>query len=91
MKIEVELSENGIIQYLQEVARDQIWHINNTIQLLKNREDKPTYLLEDLKDHFASFDNANKMIEYHGGDPVDLFGVEVKVGYDLDGNPFNKY
>ena len=90
MKIEVELSENGIIQYLQEVARDQIWHINYTIQQLKDREDKPTYLLQDLKDQFASLDNANKMIEYHGGEPVEIFGVEVKVGYDLDGNPYNK-
>lgn len=90
MKIEVELSENGIIQYLQEVARNQIWHINYTIQKLKNREDKPTYLLQDLQDQFAHLHNANKMIEYHGGDPVDIFGVEVKVGYDLDGNPFNK-
>lgn len=90
MKIEVELSENGIIQYLQEVARDQIWHINYTIQRLKDREDKPTYLLEDLKDQFAALDNANKMIEYHGGEPVDIFGAEVNPGYDLDGNPFNK-
>jgi hypothetical protein len=90
MKIEVELSENGIIQYLQEVARDQIWHINYTIQQLKDREDKPTYLLQDLQDQFAHLHNANKMIEYHGGEPVDIFGVEVKVGYDLDGNPFNK-
>ena len=90
MKIEVELSENGIIQYLQEVARDQIWHINYTIQQLKNREDKPTYLLQDLHDQFAHLHNANKMIEYHGGEPVYIFGVEVKPGYDLDGNPFNK-
>jgi hypothetical protein len=90
MKIEVELSENGIIQYLQEVARDQIWHINYTIQQLKNREDKPTYLLQDLQDQFAHLHNANKMIEYHGGEPVDIFGAEVKSGYDLDGNPFNK-
>ncbi len=90
MKIEVELSENGIIQYLQEVARDQIWHINYTIQQLKDREHKPTYLLQDLQDQFAALDNANKMIEYHGGKPVDIFGAEVKPGYDLDGNPFNK-
>lgn len=90
MKIEVELSENGIIQYLQEVARDQIWHINYTIQQLKDREDKPTYLLEDLKDQFAALYNANKMIEYHGGEIVDIFGAEVETGYDLDGKPFNK-
>ena len=90
MKIEVELSENGIIQYLQEVARDQIWHINYTIQQLKTRENKPIHLLDDLKNQFAALDNANKMIEYHGGDPVDIFGAEVKPGYDLDGNPFNK-
>lgn len=90
MKIEVELSENGIIQYLQQVARDQIWHINYTIQQLKDREDKPQYLLEDLKGLFAALDSANKMIEYHGGDPVDIYGAEVKPGYDLGGNPFNK-
>jgi hypothetical protein len=91
MKIEVELSEDGIIEYLKEVARDQIWHINYTIQQLKTREDKPKFLLEDLKDHFANLHNANKMIEYHGGEPVDIFGTEVKIGYDLDGEPFNKY
>jgi hypothetical protein len=91
MKIEVELSEEGIIEYLKEVARDQIWHINYTIQNLKGHEDKPTYLLQDLRDQFAALENANKMIEYHGGDPVDIFGAEVKPGYDLYGNPFNKY
>lgn len=90
MKIEVELSENGIIQYLQEVARDQIWHINYTIQQLKDRENKPIHLLQDLQDQFAHLHNANKMIEYHGGEPVDIFGAEVTPGYDLDGKPFNK-
>ena len=91
MKIEVEISENGIIQYLQEVARDQIWHINATIKSLRNNytdNDKPTFLLKDLQDFYATLDSTNKLIEYHGGDPVEVICANVIPGYDLEGNPF---
>jgi len=93
MKIEVELDENQMIPYLTEVAKDQIWHINSTIQNLRENytsEDRPDYLLKDLQDFFANLDATNKMLEYFGGEPVEVFSAHVTPGYDLDGNPYNK-
>jgi hypothetical protein len=93
MKIEVELDEKQMIPYLTRVAKDQIWHINSTIQSLRENytsEDRPDYLLKDLQDFFANLDATNKMLVYFGGEPVEVFSAHVTPGYDLDGNPFNK-
>ena len=94
MKIEVELDETQMISYLTRVAKDQIWHINYTIQSLrnnyKNEEDRPDFLLKDLQDFYATLDATNKMLEYFGGKSVEVFSAHVIKGYDLDGNPFNK-
>lgn len=93
MKIEVELDETQMIPYLTEVARDQIWHINATIQNLREnytKEDQPDYLFKDLRDFFATLDATNKMLEYFGGEQVEVFCAHVTPGFDLDGNPFNK-
>ena len=93
MKIEVELDESQMIPYLTEVAKDQIWHINSTIQNLRENytnEDRPDYLLKDLQDFFANLDTTNKMLEYFGSEPVEIFSAHVTPGFDLDGKPFNK-
>jgi len=93
MKIEVELDETQMIPYLTEVAKDQIWHINSTIQSLRENytnEDRPDYLFRDLRDFFATLQATNKMLVYFGGEPVEVFCSYVTPGYDLDGNPFNK-
>ena len=67
MKIEFELDEKHMIPYLTSVAKDQIWHINYTIQNLrnnyKNEEDRPDFLLKDLQDFYATLDATNKMLE----------------------------
>lgn len=91
MKIEVEMDEDGIIQYLTETARDQVWHINATIKSLRKNytdTDKPDFLLRDLQDFFATLDATNKLIEYYGGEKVEVFCANVVPGFDLDGNPF---
>ena len=93
MKIEVELDEKQIIPYLTEVAKDQIWHINYTIQNLREnhtKSDRPDYLFKDLQDFFANLEATNKMLVYFGGEPVEVFCSYVTHGFDLDGKPFNK-
>lgn len=93
MKIEVDLTDEGIIQYLTETARDQVWHINNTIKILRNDytdSDKPNHHLQDLQDFFATLESTNKLLEYYGGEKVEVFCANVIAGYDLDGKPYNK-
>ena len=91
MKVEIEIDESGIIQYLTETARDQVWHINYTIKSLRNNytdTDKPDFLLRDLQDFFATLEYTNNMIEYYGGQRVEVFCANVIDGHDLNGNPF---
>jgi hypothetical protein len=93
MKIQIELDETQMIPYLTEMARDQIWHINYTIKMLRNNytdSASPIHLFKDLQDFFATLDATNKLLVYHGGEPVELVCANVEVGYDLDGEPFNK-
>jgi len=93
MKIEIELDENQMVPYLTEVAKDQIWHINSTIQSLRENYtnyDRPDFLLKDLRDFFATLAATNKMLEYFGGEQVEVFSAHVTPGYDLEGKPFNK-
>ena len=93
MKIEVDLTDEGMIQYLTETARDQVWHINNTIKTLRNNytdSDMPNHHLRDLQDFFATLEYTNNLIEYYGGEKVEVFCANVIPGYDLDGKPYNK-
>lgn len=93
MKIEVELDEKQIIPYLTEVAKDQIWHINSTIQNLREnytKSDRPDHIFRDLQDFFATLEATNKMLNYFGGESVEVFCSYVTRGFDLDGKPFNK-
>lgn len=90
MKIEIEVPDDIVLNSLIDVAKDQIWHINSTIQTLKGKEDKPTYLLKDLQDFYSILEATNKLIKYFGGKPVEVRSATVIPGLDLDGNPFDK-
>jgi len=92
MKIQVVINEENVIPYLVDIAKTQIWHINDTIQRLRENytnEDRPDFLFKDLRDLFATLEATNKMLQYHGADPVEVFCTHVKIGYDLDNTPFN--
>lgn len=91
MKVEVDINEDQMVPYLTGLAKDQIWHINDTIKRLRNNytdSDSPTFLLEDLQDFFATLDNINELIKYHGGEPIKVIAANVIFGHDLDGNKF---
>jgi len=92
MKVTVDITDEAAIAVLDSVAKDQLWHINYIIKLLRNNykdDDTPNHLNIDLRDFFETFNHTNKLIKYFGGEPVEPYFANVKVGYDLDGNPFH--
>lgn len=86
--IKLDLDNAGILEILKELANDQLWHINDTIQRLHRSEDRPAYMLKDLNDFFDMLGAINKLIVYYGGEKVEVFCANVVPGFDLDGKPF---
>lgn len=74
-----------VLAVLEDIAKSQIWHINRDTKDSSTRID-----LINIQDHFKTLECANHLIEYFGGEPVDMIRAKVKSGYDLDGTPFDK-
>lgn len=84
-EISFNVPDELILAVLEDIAKNQLWQINNTF-----KDDVTRVGLINLQDYYKTLECTNHLIEYFGGEPVDIVRVKVKYGYDLDGTPFDK-
>ena len=74
-KIVIDIEDDVAIDFLTKMAEEQVWHINAYIMTARERDS-----LENLSSHFRVLDALNLLIEYHGGNPVELKNKGVYCG-----------
>lgn len=85
MKIEMEISDDMIINILTEDAKTQVWHIHNTLHELS--KEKEIYHIQDLKHHFETLQAFNTLLQYYGGDVVPFEETDWKPEEEKDDDP----
>lgn len=83
MKVQIDIEDDDVLLKLLtrsgELNCESIHQIISTIRNLSPDEVTHNYLLEDLQNMFKTHDSINEVLDYHGGDRIDIITT-----YDTD-------